>query len=156
MKQTQPGFTLIELMVTVAIIGILSSIAYPSYQDSVMKSRRADVKGVLLGLANAMERRFTETNSYCDTAAGGTAVTNCGTTTGDTGTPSIYTATTPFYTVTISAVSNINTTAKTASGYTLSAARAGAQTNDKCGTLTLDHTGAKSFSGSGVTVAECW
>ena len=45
MKQTQQGFTLIELMVTVAIVGILASIAYPSYQDSVMKSRRADVKG---------------------------------------------------------------------------------------------------------------
>ena len=161
MKQTQPGFTLIELMVTVAIIGILSSIAYPSYQDSVMKSRRADVKGVMLGLANAMERRFTETNSYCDTAAGGTAVTNCGTTTGDTGTPSIYTipsATTPFYTVTISAVSNINTTAKTASGYTLSAARAGAQANDKCGTLTLTHTGAKGVTSaaSGVLATDCW
>ena len=66
MKHTQPGFTLIELMITVAIVGILASIAYPSYQDSVMKSRRADVKGVLLGLTNAMERRFTETNSYCD------------------------------------------------------------------------------------------
>jgi len=52
----QTAFTLIELMVTVAIVGILASIAYPSYQDSVRKSRRADVKGVVLGLANAMER----------------------------------------------------------------------------------------------------
>jgi type IV pilus assembly protein PilE len=60
----QKAFTLIELMVTVAIVGILASIAYPSYQDSVRKSRREDAKGVLLGLANAMERRFTEANSY--------------------------------------------------------------------------------------------
>ncbi|MBT5967504.1 MAG: prepilin-type N-terminal cleavage/methylation domain-containing protein, partial [Gammaproteobacteria bacterium] len=50
------GFTIIELMITVAIIGILASIAYPSYQESVYKSRRADGKGALLGLANAMER----------------------------------------------------------------------------------------------------
>ena len=64
MKQKQRGFTLIELMITVAIVGILASIAYPSYQDSVMKSRRADAKGALLGLANTMERNFTTTNSY--------------------------------------------------------------------------------------------
>jgi prepilin-type N-terminal cleavage/methylation domain-containing protein len=58
------GFTLIELMIVVAIIGILASIAYPSYQESILKSRRADAKGALLGFANAMERHFTETNSY--------------------------------------------------------------------------------------------
>ena len=58
------GFTLVELMIAVAIVGILASIAYPSYQDSVRKSRRADAKGALLGFANAMERHFTENNSY--------------------------------------------------------------------------------------------
>lgn len=142
------GFTLIELMITVAIIGILASIAYPSYQDSVRKSRRADAKGVLLGLTNAMERRFTEKNSYCDAAlaTGGTAVTGCGTATEDTGTPSIYTIpteTASFYTVRISAA--------TASSYTLSAVPAGAQTNDTCGTLTITQTGAKT-----PTTAGCW
>jgi len=151
------GFTLIELMITVAIIGILASIAYPSYQDSVMKSRRADAKGVLLGLTNAMERRFTEKNSYCDAAiaTGGTAVTGCGTATEDTGTPSpsIYTTppeTTSFYTITINSA--------TASTYTLNATRTGAQANDKCGTLTLTHTGVKGVTGAdtGVTAADCW
>jgi len=142
------GFTLIELMITVAIISILASIAYPSYQDSVRKSRRADAKGVLLGLTNAMERRFTEKNSYCDAAlaTGGTAVTDCGTATEDTGTPSIYTIpteTTSFYTVTISAA--------TASSYTLSAVPTGAQTSDTCGTLTITQTGAKT-----PTTAGCW
>lgn len=143
MKQTQQGFTLIELMITVAIVGILAAIAYPSYQDSVMKSRRTDVMGVLLGLANAMERHFTETNSYRG-AAGTTA------TPADTGTPRIYTIpteTASFYTVTISAA--------LASSYTLSAVPAGAQTNDKCGTLTLDQTGAKTNS-AGLASSECW
>lgn len=146
MKQTQQGFTLIELMVSVAIVGILAGIAYPSYQDSVMKSRRADAKGILLGLANAMERRFTETNSYVG-AAGTTA------TPADTGAPRIYTIpaeTARYYTVTISAA--------TASSYSLSAAPAGVQSSDKCGSLTLTDTGVKGVTGAatGITAADCW
>ncbi|NOT10422.1 MAG: type IV pilin protein [Methylococcaceae bacterium] len=150
MKKTPLGFTLIELMIVVAIVGILAAIAYPSYQDSVMKSRRADVKGVILGLANAMERHFTEFNNYCDAAAGGTAVANCDTATEDTGTPSIYTIpteTTTYYTVTISAA--------TANSYTLSAEPTGGQANDKCGTLTLTDTGVKNNS-EGLSQSECW
>lgn len=139
MKQTQLGFTLIELMVTVAIVGILASIAYPSYQDSVMKSRRADAEGALLGLANAMERHFTENNSYLGAAD---AVT---------GIPSIYSSTspveggTPYYNLTVSP-------ATTANSYTLSATPIG---TDTCGTLTLTQTGVKGV-GTGATVAECW
>ncbi len=142
MKQTQHGFTLIELMITVAIVGVLASIAVPAYQDSVRKSRRADAKGVLMGLANAMERRFTETNSY-EGAAGTTA------TPADTGTPRIYSIpseTDNFYTITISAAN--------ASSYTLSAVPAGAH-SDKCGTLTLDYTGERDNS-AGLDQSQCW
>jgi len=145
--QKHKAFTLIELMVTVAIVGILASIAYPSYQNSVMKSRRADVKGALLGFANAMERYFTVNNSYLGAGTGG----------GNTGTPTIFSATSPvgggtaYYNLTIS-----SNPAPTASSYTLNAAPTGAQANDKCGTLTLTHTGVKSFTGTGGTVADCW
>lgn len=151
MNKTQRGVTLIELMITVAIIGILAGVAIPGYQESVRKSRRADVKGVLLGLTNAMERRFTEANSFCDSATGGTAVTGCGTATDDTGAPSIYTIpteTASFYTVTISAVSS--------SSYTLSAAPTGAQASDKCGTLSIDNTGSKSVAGATLDASTCW
>lgn len=139
----QQAFTLIELMVTVAIVGILAGIAYPSYQDSVMTSRRADAKGALLGLANAMERHFTETNSYL----------GAGTTSGNTGAPTIFSTTspvdggTPYYNLTINAA--------TASSYTLNAAPTGAQANDQCGTLSLTQTGARGIS-TALPVTDCW
>ena len=68
------GFTLMELMIVVAIIGILAGIAYPTYQDSVRKSRRADAEAVLLELAQWMERFYTENNRYDQTRAGVAAV----------------------------------------------------------------------------------
>ena len=109
----QKAFTLIELMVTVAILGILVSIAYPTYQDSVMKSRCADAKGALLVYANTMERYFTVNNNYIGVP------TNTGTT---------------YYTI---------TSEVTVSTYTLSAVPKGVQSKDKCGTLTLTHLGVK-------------
>ncbi len=139
----QQAFTLIELMVTVAIVGILAGIAYPSYQDSVMKSRRADAKGALLGFANAMERHFTETNSYL----------GAGTTNGNTGIPTVFSATSPVDGGT--AYYNLTINAATAVSYTLNAAPTGAQTNDKCGTLSLTQTGVRGIS-TALSVTDCW
>jgi len=127
----------------VAIVGILAGIAYPSYQDSVMKSRRADAKGALLGFANAMERHFTETNSYL----------GAGTTNGNTGIPTVFSATSPVDGGT--AYYNLTINAATAVSYTLNAAPTGAQTNDKCGTLSLTQTGARGIS-TAIPVTDCW
>jgi len=125
---------LIELMITVAIIGILASIAYPSYQESVLKSRRADAKGALLGLANAMERHFTETNSYL----------GAGVAAADIGAPGIFSQqNSDYYSLTIQAA--------TGSTYSLRATPTGAQSGDSCGNLELAHTGAKSPATAG-----CW
>jgi len=138
------GFTLLELMITVAIVGILAGIAYPSYQDSVRESRRADAKGALLGFANAMERYFTENNSYL----------GAGTTNNNTGAPTIFSATSPvngataYYNLTIDEISTTT--------YTLKATPTGAQSSDKCGTLTLKQTGVRAGVKDGVTVADCW
>lgn len=64
------GFTLIELMVTVVIIGILAAIAYPSYRNYVTQSRRSDAQIALTQAANQQERFFTECNAYASSLAG--------------------------------------------------------------------------------------
>jgi len=60
----QIGFTLIELMVTVAIVAILAAIAYPSYTSQVAKARRAEIQAELMSLAGFMERIYTESGCY--------------------------------------------------------------------------------------------
>lgn len=139
--KSSKAFTLIELMITVAVIGILAGIAYPSYQDSVMKSRRRDAQGALVGLANAMERHFTETNSYLGAADADDK-------------PTIYATQSPVDGGT--AYYNLFITAATATTFTLQATRTGAQSSDKCGELTLSNTGARGYTGTGVTTEDCW
>jgi type IV pilus assembly protein PilE len=140
------GFTLIELMIAVAIVGILAAVAYPSYQDSVMKSRRADAEGALLGFANSMERYFTEKNTYKGAAVGG----------GDTGTPTIFSPTSPVDGGT--AYYNLKISLAEVSSYKLIAEPIGAQSSDKCGKLTLTSTGVRDMDDESaeITLADCW
>ena len=142
----QFAFTLIELMMTVVIVSLLAGIAYPSYQEIVMKSRRADAKGALIGLENAMERHFTESNTYL----------GAGTVGGNTGAPTVFFATSPtqgrvvYYQLTISEA--------TSTSYSLAATPTGLQASDKCGALTLTSVGVKDIvdEANGVTVGNCW
>lgn len=69
-RLTEAGFTLIELMITVAIIGILAGIALPSYLSSVVKARRADVQREMVSYAQALERYYTTNGRYVTVAAG--------------------------------------------------------------------------------------
>lgn len=157
MFKKERGITLIELMVVVAIVGILAAIAYPGYQEQIRRARRADAQAALMGLANALERHFTANNTYCD-AGGGGGANSCGGATNDTGSPSIYSTQSPldglpkYYNLTINPV--------TASSYTLNATpiTGTAQAGDKCGTFTLTHTGVKGISGGsgGATADTCW
>lgn len=69
--KTEQGFTLIEVMIAVAIVAILAAVAYPSYLDSITKGKRAEGRAALLELLQQQERYITQTNRYfCFTAAG--------------------------------------------------------------------------------------
>lgn len=126
------GFTLMELMITVAIVGILAAIAYPSYQDYVRRAARADAQADMLEVAQWLERRYTAANSYVFPTPPGLPITQ---------TPRVGAA-------------RYNLTAVVPAGgqtFTLTATPAGAQVGDVCGTMTVNQLGATTSAG-----ADCW
>lgn len=133
MYKKEQGFTLMELMITVVIVGILAAIAYPNYLDHLMRTRRSDAQTSLVNLAAYMEHYFTENSTYL----GATPV--------KVGLPAISPQ--GYYNLTIT---NLSST-----GYTLNAVPVpgGPQAADTCGTLSITSTNIKSASGSGVN---CW
>lgn len=112
------GFTLIELMIAVAIVGIIAAIAWPSYQESVRKSRRADATTTLLQIQQAQERWRANNNTYA-------TLTQLSI---NTASPSGY------YTMAV--------TGNTATTYTATATATGVQAKDTaCATITLTQAG---------------
>ena len=146
-KHYSTGFSLIELMIAVAIVGILGAIAYPAYTSSVLKGRRAEGRGALAELMQQQERYFTQNNVYM-------AFSNSSGTT----TP----ASVPFKTF---SGDNVNKTA-----YYLSAAACSGTTLAECvsltatprqsdpeyGNLIMQSTGSKTCSGTKSSSNECW
>lgn len=127
MHDQQRGFSLIELMMALVILGILAAVAYPSYQDSLTKGRRADGQGKLLELMNAQERFFTENGTYTTTLSTFAAVDGDGKVASDEG----------FYKVSAAACSG----ATIATCVILTAAPQAAQSAD--GNLTYNSRGQK-------------
>ena len=134
MHRMQKGFTLIEVMIVVAIVGILSAIAYPSYAEYIRRGHRAEARAGLLQGAQWLERAATATGTYPLTAAFPATL-----------------QTVPNNRYDIAAVSNGTT-------FTLTATPKGAQTGDKCGNYTLTNTGLRGANGAttGDIVTECW
>lgn len=137
LMRNQAGVTLIELMITVVIVGILAAVAYPSYQTHVARANRAEAEGILMENAQFLERSYTTANRYDQNSAGAATALPF------TASPKTGTAK---YT--------IAATYGTSQTFTLTATRAGSMANDPCGNLTLDNTGVKGASLG--TVADCW
>lgn len=152
MNRPQKGFTLIELMIVVVIIGILAAIAIPQYSEHVRRTRRAECQSVLMHAAGMLERQSSATGAYpvgSPPPNNPNWITNrpqdfpfkCPKDSGDTGPL--------FYNVTIDPSSSSATT------FTLVASPVGDQQGDKCGELRLNHQGTKYNNGTATTPG-CW
>jgi len=139
-KKIVNGFSLLELMMTVAILGVIVAIAMPNYTESVKSSRRVDARNLLLENVHFMERVFTENNRYNTNLGAATVLP-------------ILTSPrqgTVQYNITISAMD--------ASSYTLRAtpAAGSGMAGDKCGTYIINNLNQQTNSGNTTPSAECW
>ncbi|MGD9841592.1 MAG: type IV pilin protein [Steroidobacteraceae bacterium] len=135
MRSKQHGFTLIELMIVVAIVAILAAIAYPSYRNQVMRSHRSEGKAALLQIQVAQEKYYLQNNTYGTLAQLGPT---------SLGLKSTGFTTNSYYAITLSGISATGYTA-TASGATTSQAG-----DTGCVTLTINNTGAR------TPTSGCW
>lgn len=131
MKRRQIGFSLIELMIAIVIVGVLMSIALPSYRDYLRRGARADAQAHMMDIAGRQGQFLIDNRAYAATVSA----------LGLTSPASVSEK----YTIAIVA-------GDSPPAFTVTATPTGDQANDQCGTLTLDNTGAKTASGTG----SCW
>jgi type IV pilus assembly protein PilE len=145
------GFTLIEVMIVVAILGVITAIAFPSYVDYVRKGKRTDAKVELLRLAQMQESYFVQNLSYAKDLTTGA---------GGLGLGATVTSEQGEYTITMSALDNgggacTGVAADPCATFTLTATPGATQNDPKCANFTLSNTGVKTVSGT-HTAKQCW
>ncbi len=135
------GFTLIELMIVVAIVALLITIAVPSYNEYTADVRREDGRETLLKTAQLLERCYTAHGSYTDSA--------CNVSFPRSSEDGHYQ---------IPQASNNAEMTLASDSYKLVAEPQDGHADDECGQLTLAHTGAEGLNNadSGVTASDCW
>lgn len=134
----QNGFTLIEVMIVVVIIAILSAIAYPSYQDSVRRTKRAEAQSALMDGAQRLEAYYTKNGTYL---SGSSLAT-------------VYTSTVPSSGAIYYTLQADTTVPATVNTFKLVAVPSGSMASDtECGTMGIDQIGQKYAGG---TIANCW
>lgn len=142
------GFTLIEVMIVVAIVGILTAIAYPSYQEYVRKSKRADARTQLLEAAQYMQRFYSQNDRFDLVNDGGSTAVDL---------PA------PLKTVPRGSAAgeqdyNISLKSVDSRTFTLQAVPAAGSmmASDKCGTFQINNVGQRTLDGATATVESCW
>ena len=137
-RKLPKGFTLIELMIVVAVVAILAAIAIPSYREYIRRSQRAEARAEVLRAEGWLERFYTENNRYSNNAANNANTAFSGLFTG------VPAGTTTRYTIALTITNG-------GAGYTITAAptTTGPLNGDACGSYTKTNTGALAYSGTG-------
>ena len=156
-KPYQKGFTLIEVMIVVAIIGVLAAVAYPSYKEYSARARRAEARAVLIAGQQWMERFYTENFRY-DKNSANVAVTDA------SQFPSRFSVSptpgqgTAVYDIAVVVTNNVrdvySVTATRKSGTSMAL--------DRCGDFSIDHLGRRDlvnysgFASKSAALESCW
>jgi type IV pilus assembly protein PilE len=145
------GFTLIELMVALAILAIIAAVAYPAYTDQVARGKRAEARGLMLEATQWMERFYSENYRYDRNTAGVDVAT-------------LFAPAFPQVPASGSKTYDLALESLAAATYTLVATRTGSMASDRCGDYVITHTGAKglrnfstsAFADEAAAVKACW
>lgn len=154
---SQRGFTLIEVMIVVVIIGVLAAVAYPSYKESVARARRAEARAVLIAAQQWMERFYTENFRY-DRNSANVAVTDASQFPSRFSVSPVPGQGSAVYNIAVVVTNNVRDV------YAVTATRktGTSMASDRCGDFSIDHLGRRDlsnysgFASKSAAIEACW